>query len=105
MSIDQKILRAVSLCRKAGRLVCGFDASAKAMNTGEAELLIILGDLSPGSTERIRFRAEATDTDFIILEETDVYDVARVLPKPSGIIAITDKNLAAMVRKTIEDNN
>lgn len=43
------ILFALSLCRKAGALVMGFDAVKDSVGKGKAQLVLCAGDLSEGT--------------------------------------------------------
>ena len=46
------ILFALSLCRKAGALVMGFDAVKDSVGKGKAQLVLCAGDLSEGTRRR-----------------------------------------------------
>ena len=47
------ILFALSLCRKAGALVMGFDAVKDSVGKGKAQLVLCAGDLSEGTRRRV----------------------------------------------------
>lgn len=91
---------ALSLCRKAGALVTGFDAVKESVYKGEAQLVLCAGDLSAGT----RSRVEAFCDGFVPalpLGRTQT-EVAHVLKKPAGVFAVTDPELAKLCRKCTE---
>ena len=47
------ILFALSLCRKAGALVMGFDSVKDSVGKGKAQLVLCAGDLSEGTRRRV----------------------------------------------------
>ena len=53
MENKQKLLSAVSLCRKAGKLVMGFDAVRESVMSGKAWLVLLAADVSDGTAKRM----------------------------------------------------
>jgi len=84
------------MCRKAGKLVMGFDAVARTIKSGKAGLLVLAGDLSPKSAKEIIRLAEIHQVK-IARPETAMEDIKRVVGKKAGILAITDEGLAKAV--------
>ena len=77
--MHNKLLFALSLCRKAGALVMGFDTVKDSVNQGNACLVLLASDLSPATRERVvRFC------------------------QPVGVFAVTDENLAVLCRKNLD---
>ena len=52
-----KLLGALSLCRKAGKLTMGFDPVAESAAKGKAALVLLAADLSAGRNEAERKNA------------------------------------------------
>ncbi len=50
---QRKVLGFISLCRRAGRLTTGMDAAVEKAEKGEAHLLLLAQEPSPGKSCRI----------------------------------------------------
>ena len=53
MNNNDKLLAAISLCRKAGKLVKGFDAVQESVYRGKAVLVLLAADVSDGTAKRM----------------------------------------------------
>jgi len=84
------------MCRKAGKLVTGFDAVARTIKSGKAGLLVLAGDLSPKSAKEITRVAETYHVK-IARPGAAMDDIKRIVGKKAGILAITDEGLAKSV--------
>lgn len=91
-----KMLSAVGLCKKAGKLIIGFDAVAAAISRGEVCLMALSADLSPKSAKEIIRLAERRGVKYI-KTELNMQDIGRILGKKAGILAVTDQGLAKAV--------
>ena len=98
--MQNKLLFALSLCRKAGALVMGFDAVKDSVNQGKACLVLCAGDLSPATRQRVvRFCQNETETEDMPLTQ---FELSAVSKKPTGVFAVTDENLAVLCRKNLD---
>jgi len=88
---------ALSLCRKAGALVTGFDAVKERVYAGQAQLVLCAEDLSAGTRVRVERFCEGL-VPVAPLGRTQA-EVAHVLKKPAGVFAVTDPELAKLCRK------
>lgn len=92
--MPSKIMFALSLCRKAGALVTGFDAVKESVGTGRAQLVLCASDLSEGTRRRVGYFCEGW------VEVLDLPDTQEALSpickKPAGVFAVTDVQLAAL---------
>ena len=75
------ILFALSLCRKAGALVMGFDAVKDSVGKGKAQLCEDWVEV-----------ADLPETQFAL---------AQISKKPTGVFAVTDPELAKLCRKNL----
>ena len=89
-----KLLSALSLCKKAGALTPGFDAVCGDALKGKAALVLFAADLSPGSRRRAARACEGACPlrDIPLTQQ----DVARITHRPVGILAVTNQDLAAL---------
>lgn len=94
------IVFALSLCRKAGALVTGFDAVKDSVFKGSAQLVLCAGDLSEGTRRRVGFFCETQDVPLYALAETQAA-LAHICKKPAGVFAVTDPQLARLCKKNL----
>lgn len=52
----QQLLGLVTICRKAGKLICGFDPVGDAVKAGKAACVLLTRDASPRTVKEARFR-------------------------------------------------
>ena len=95
-----KLLGALSLCRKAGKLTMGFDPVAESAAKGKAALVLLAADLSAGSAGRITRLCEAAGLEPMLLPLTQQQLLA-VTPKQTGIFAVTEPGLAGLVKSCL----
>ena len=91
---------ALSLCRKAGALVTGFEAVKDSVFQGRAQLVLCAGDLSDGSRRRIGFVCETQDIPCYGIAETQAA-LAPICKRPTGVFAVTDPELAKLCQKNL----
>ena len=95
-----KLLFALSLAKKSGKLVVGFDAVKSAVIHGNAHIVLLATDLSEKTIKRVQYFCE---------DITDVYntgltqfEISQVAQRLTGVLAVTDENLAILARNAIE---
>ena len=95
-----KLLFALSLAKKSGKLVVGFDAVKTAVIHGNAHIVLLANDLSEKTIKRVQYFCE---------DITDVYntgltqfEISQVAQRLTGVLAVTDENLAVLARNAIE---
>lgn len=95
--MNSKLLPALGLSRKAGKLLYGFDAVAAAIRGGTARLVLTSNDLSPKSLKEIRMIAEKHKTE---LMEADITmdEISARIGHRAGILAVCDSSLAGAVK-------
>ena len=94
-----KMVNTLSLCRKAGALITGFDAVREAVLQGKTSLVLLAGDTSPGTKERAARFCESL-CEICTIPDTQ-FALCAVTKKPVGVFCVTDDNLAALCRKTL----
>ncbi|MDL2325255.1 ribosomal L7Ae/L30e/S12e/Gadd45 family protein [Ruminococcaceae bacterium OttesenSCG-928-A16] len=94
MRTADKLFGALSLCKKAGKLVCGFDAVCDSMLAGEAKLLLFASDVS----EKTQKRAVEQNSGGIPVKSLPYMQqqIAILTNKPVGVLAVADVDLAAL---------
>ena len=99
-----KPLTTLGLCKKAGKLILGFDAVADGIRRGKAELLVLTGDLSPKSKGAITAVADEHKVRHLSVGAA-MDDIERLLGKRAGILAVTDQGLAKVVARQVEEES
>ena len=96
---NSKIVFALSLCRKAGALVMGFDAVKESVFKGKAVLVLCAGDVSDGTRRRVERTCEDM-AEVVILPSTQA-ELLQICKKPTGVFAVTDAQLAVLCKNSI----
>ena len=99
---NQKLFSALSLCKKAGRLVLGFDAVMDSVYQGKAHLGLLASDVSEGPAQRVRRNCE--DLAPCLQMPLAQADLCPVTWKKVGVYAVTDEQLAVLCRRSLEQN-
>lgn len=95
-----KLLSALSLCRKAGALAMGFDPAAESAAKGKACLVLFAADLAPGSRKKAGRFCSAAGVRAVRLPFTQQQLLA-ITPKRTGIFAVTQPGLAKLVESQL----
>ncbi len=100
----KSLLGAISLCRKAGKLVMGYDACLEAAVAGKTTRIFCAADTSESTVSRIRFEAEGlAPVKMLAISQQELLEISH---KPVAVYAVTDENLSRlceMKRKQCED--
>ncbi len=99
---NQKLFSALSLCKKAGRLVLGFDAVMDSVYQGKAHLVLLASDVSEGTAKRVRRNCE--DLAPCLQMPLAQADLVALTWKKVGVYAVTDEQLAVLCRRSLEQN-
>lgn len=85
---------AFSMCRKAGKLVMGFDPVMDAVMAGKTNCVYLASDISPKTAQRLRYAVEdLAEVLPLPLAQDDLADVSR---KRVAVYAVADANLARL---------
>ncbi len=83
----------LTICRKAGKLVMGFDPMKDALAGNKAEAVIVASDISPKTEKEVRFFSGKKNIPVAKTEMT-IDDIYRSVGKKAGILTICDKGFA-----------
>ena len=93
MNSEQKILNLLTICRKASKLVIGFDAVCEEIKKGNAKSVLLANDISPKTKKEIDFYCSKAD----ITVETAPFDKEQIrlaIGKSAAVIAVCDDGFA-----------
>ena len=95
-----KILFALSLAKKACKLIVGFDAVKSAVIHGNAYIVLLAEDLSEKTIKRVKYFCEdITDVHNTGLTQ---FEISQVAGRLTGVLAVADENLAILARNALE---
>ncbi len=88
-----KLSSMLSLTRKAGRLIEGFDCVKKAVVSGRAKLVLFAGDLSPKTRRAMEKTCDENDIKTLSLPLC-MDEVWLLAGKRSGVLAVADEGFS-----------
>ena len=98
MNSNKGIMSAISLSRKAGKLVMGFDASKSSLQKGKSKVIMCASDLGDNTTKKVnRFCDECYATPLIL--PLTQYELLTICPKKTGVFSVEDIGFARLIRK------
>ncbi|MEI2988667.1 MAG: ribosomal L7Ae/L30e/S12e/Gadd45 family protein [Oscillospiraceae bacterium] len=89
MNSQQKTVNLLSICRKAGRLIIGFDAVKNAVTEGDVSCVLVSEDISQKTLKEIKYFCGNSNTDIIGID-MDSVDMHTLLGKKVVVAAVTD---------------
>lgn len=97
-----KVLSTIGLCRRAGKLVIGFDAAVQeiASPKSKAAGIVLADDISPKTEKEIRFAAEKHGVEIVRAGFT-MDEAEEAIGKRVGIFLILDAGLYGSIKKNI----
>lgn len=94
------ILNSIGLCRRAGKLILGFDAVVEEVKKPKGKVcgIIVTKDVSEKTKKELVFRTAEFGVE---IHEADITmdDVESVLNKRAAVLAILDKGLFMSLKK------
>lgn len=94
-----KLLGALGLCRRAGRLAMGAEQVLETAARGRAQLVLLASDASERTVRRIREGCGGLcPVQSIRLAQADL---AALVRRPAAVLAVTDPNLANLCKSCL----
>lgn len=97
---EEKILNLLHMCRKAGKLACGFDACERSCLNGQSKLLLVASDLANNQKESIRLLAESCHVKWAKTGTKERLGSAFKI-RDLGVVSVDDQNFANGIIKWI----
>lgn len=91
--MQNKFINLLTICRKAGKLITGFDASKDAAVKCKAKCILLSSDVSAKTKKEISFTAEKNNLPVITIP-ADMSDLAAVFHKKTAVMAVCDDGFA-----------
>lgn len=91
--MNDRFVSLLCLCRKAGRLVMGFDRVKESMQAGTASLVVLASDASPKTKKETLYIAAGCSVQVVECSAT-AQELWYKLGKRSVVLAVTDPGFA-----------
>ena len=98
---NEKISGFLGLCRKAGKLVMGFDICVEALGKGKAELLLLARDCSERTVRGIKRAAEEKGREVRTLP-LNMDEISFAVAKRAGVLAVCDSGFAKKFKELLD---
>ncbi|MDD6237583.1 MAG: ribosomal L7Ae/L30e/S12e/Gadd45 family protein [Clostridiales bacterium] len=95
-----KVISALSLSKKAGKLILGFDVVKESVQNRTAKLIVLASDVSFKTKKEMDFICTNHGVKRIVIP-LKMDEIWYVLGKRAGVIAITDEGLANKMNSVI----
>lgn len=106
---SQKVINLLTICRKAGKMVTGFDVSLNAIKDGSSRCILIASNTSPKTVKELKFQISRNNLSNVELLQMPITmeDVDKAINVYAGVIAICDDGFSKTFKKLIPkyDNN
>lgn len=99
---SEKLIGALGLARKAGKLIIGGELCEEYIRTGKAELAFLCSDMSENSQKKLHSALRTGNVPYIILPLTKSELAVRFGKKSFAVACVlTDKSFARIVYKAL----
>ena len=94
-----KIMFALSLAKKSGKLIYGFDPVKQAVSDKTAKMVFVTSDTSEKTLKRVnQFCEGIIEVQVISLTQ---FEVSQITNKLTGVFAVVDENIAVLCKNAI----
>jgi len=96
--MQDKIITLMQFARKAGKMIHGFDACQRALNTNQLKVMIIAGDVSDRSKRTLEGINNSLRHPIPVITLGTKAELSQALGLPeSGLFGISDSNFASRI--------
>ncbi len=91
--MNSDLINLLSMCRRAGRMVIGFDAAKEAAEKKKAYVILLAEDVSAKTEKEVRFFAQKSGVE-TVKTNCKMDDFHYGIGKRAGVIAVCDSGFA-----------
>ncbi|MBQ7124060.1 MAG: ribosomal L7Ae/L30e/S12e/Gadd45 family protein [Oscillospiraceae bacterium] len=102
MTNNERLLGFLGLCRKAGKMIFGFDMTVEAMQKKNAEAVLISKDCSERTARNIKRIAEETGTTIYILP-LSMDEIGNAVAKRAGVLTVCDSGFSKKIKELLDN--
>ncbi len=96
MNCQSKIINLLTVCRKAGKLILGFDVVKEAVVGGKADCVLVTRDISPKTLKEAEFYCSKKNIQIIKLS-CDMDTFVSIFKRKIAIMAVNDKGFTKRI--------
>lgn len=100
---SQRMINLVTICRKANKLVSGFDAVKESVVSGNASCVLTASDISPKTLKEISFFCKNSDIP-VIPTGLQSADIHFAVGKKAVVMGVNDSGFARKFSELSEEN-
>lgn len=95
-----KVVQDISLCKRAGKLIMGFDLVKESLIDNNAKLLIVANDISQKTLKEVNFLAEKYNVKLININMS-LDELWYILGKRVGVLSVIDEALSKKIQSDL----
>lgn len=95
-----KLLNFLGLCRRAGKLITGFDAVEETVLKGESQLVIVADDVSQNTQKKLSRTCEAHNVKLIKLNRSKE-EISAAVGRFTATASVTDKGFSQNIERLV----
>ena len=99
--MKSKLIDTITFCKRLGKLTIGFDVVKTAVQTGEAQVVLLAADLSPKTQKEVEYLCGIFEIPFRRTEIT-LDEYWYLIGKRAGVIAVTEEGFANKIINLID---
>ncbi len=103
MNLNNELMSFLGIVVKSGNMSFGYNCVKEGVYKNKIRLILLTSDLSEKSKKNILFFLKGRDVEYFQISETMAY-VGDLLGKASGILGISDENMALKVKSILISN-
>lgn len=88
-----KVVQDIALCKRAGKLILGFDVVKKSLLDKTGKLIVIANDISPKTLKEVEFLSMKFGVKHVTLQAT-LDELWYILGKRVGVMSVIDKSFS-----------
>lgn len=96
----EKVISALSLSKKAGKLILGFDVVKESVQNKTAKLVVLASDVSFKTKKEMDFICSGQEVKRVTIP-LKMDEIWYVVGKRAGVIAVTDNGFADMIDSAV----
>ena len=101
---NNRISGFLGICRKAGKLVSGFDMTVETIQKGTAEVILLSSDCSERTARNIKRIAEENGAEVLILPLT-MDEIGYAVAKRAGVLAVCDSGFYKKIKELVNSEH
>jgi len=99
--MNDPILSAIGLARRAGKLAPGFSAACGSLRRKHSFLIVVASDISAKTEKELRFFSGGTE---VLRVPYTIFDITCAIGTKAGVVSIDDEGLAKKILNLLHES-